>query len=72
MTGGLGSIIKVSGPAVTAGNMLGCFMSELVRVGANRLRGEIIITAYTRMSLKAAEMAALAPRLMPTRIIFLA
>lgn len=42
MTGGLGRIIKVSGPAVTAGNMLGCFMSELVRVGGNRLMGEII------------------------------
>lgn len=42
MTGGLGRIIRVSGPAVTAGNTLGCFMSELVRVGANRLMGEII------------------------------
>lgn len=42
MTGGLGRIIKVSGPAVTAGNMLGCFMSELTRVGENRLMGEII------------------------------
>lgn len=42
MTGGLGRIIKVSGPAVTAGNMLGCFMSELTRVGDNRLMGEII------------------------------
>lgn len=42
MTGGQGKIIKVSGPAVTAGNMLGCFMSELTRVGENRLMGEII------------------------------
>jgi len=42
VTGGLGRIIKVSGPAVTAGNMLGCFMSELTRVGDNRLMGEII------------------------------
>lgn len=37
-----GGIIKVSGPAVVAGGMFGCFMSEVVRVGPSGLMGEII------------------------------
>ncbi|MBI5186399.1 MAG: V-type ATP synthase subunit A [Nitrospinae bacterium] len=35
-------IIKVSGPAVQAGNMFGCFMGEVVRAGKDKLIGEII------------------------------
>jgi len=37
-----GRIIRVSGPAVTAGGMFGCFMSEVLRVGPRKLMGEII------------------------------
>eukprot|EP00768_Dysnectes_brevis_P003022 gnl/Dysnectes_brevis/218_a248_2922.p1 GENE.gnl/Dysnectes_brevis/218_a248_2922~~gnl/Dysnectes_brevis/218_a248_2922.p1 ORF type:complete len:610 (+),score=261.70 gnl/Dysnectes_brevis/218_a248_2922:618-2447(+) len=38
----LGRIIAVSGPVVTAENMFGSFMYELVHVGTMRLIGEII------------------------------
>ena len=38
----LGLVKKVSGPVVVAENMFGAAMYELVRVGADRLIGEII------------------------------
>lgn len=41
-----GSVYSVSGPVIIAENMLGCAMYELVRVGHERLVGEVIrITA---------------------------
>lgn len=36
------SIIKISGPAVQAGHMFGCCMSEVVQVGRQKLIGEVI------------------------------
>ncbi|MBI4666307.1 MAG: V-type ATP synthase subunit A [Nitrospinae bacterium] len=42
MTASGGRIIKVSGPAVVAGGMFGCFMSEVALVGSEKLMGEII------------------------------
>ena len=38
----MGRVRKISGPVVTAANMGGAAMYELVRVGAERLVGEII------------------------------
>ena len=38
----LGLVKKVSGPVVVAENMFGAAMYELVRVGADKLIGEII------------------------------
>lgn len=41
-----GSVYSVSGPVIIAENMLGCAMYELVRVGHEKLVGEVIrITA---------------------------
>ncbi|KAL8726458.1 MAG: hypothetical protein Q9181_006042 [Wetmoreana brouardii] len=37
-----GSIFSISGPVIVAENMLGCAMYELVRVGHDRLVGEVI------------------------------
>lgn len=37
-----GKIISISGPVVTASNMSGSFMYEVIRVGESRLIGEII------------------------------
>jgi len=38
----LGVVAKISGPVVVASNMAGAAMYELVRVGTDRLMGEII------------------------------
>ena len=38
----VGTVSKVSGPVVLAANMAGAAMYELVRVGSDRLMGEII------------------------------
>jgi len=42
MSGGVGTIMKVSGPLVVAENMSGTKMFEVVRVGNEKLVGEII------------------------------
>jgi vacuolar-type H+-ATPase catalytic subunit A/Vma1 len=37
-----GSVYSVSGPVIVAEDMLGCAMYELVRVGYDKLVGEVI------------------------------
>lgn len=37
-----GSVFSVSGPVIVAENMIGCAMYELVRVGHDKLVGEVI------------------------------
>ena len=37
-----GRIVKVSGPLVVASGMAGCRMFDVVRVGDNRVIGEVI------------------------------
>ena len=37
-----GAVFSVSGPVIVAENMLGCAMYELVRVGHDKLVGEVI------------------------------
>lgn len=57
----LGKVFSVSGPVIVAEQMIGCAMYELVRVGHDKLVGEVIRIEADKATIQVYEETGIGP-----------